>query len=150
MKFLLLTLALLFNFQPSDEMPERGTMADLQGLQKVYVATDDDDAYQMISKTLKGYKALEIVNSPKNADFILEYKVLTRDVAAGRGGADLAKRSQLRAVLRRDAARVVAWSESETLDVNDGFTMSRPNEINLTLNFIKAHKKAFAVKKKSD
>ncbi len=131
-----------------DELPERGSIADIKGLTNFYVATDDDDAYKAIARTLKNYKAVEVVSTAKDAEFFLEYKVLTRDVAPGRGGADLAKRSQLRAIVKRGDSRVISWTETETFDMDNGFSISRPNEINLTLNFIKAHKKAFAEKKK--
>lgn len=125
------------------DAPVRGGMQDIFNMRRVYILTDDEDSYTMISRTLRGYKALEIVNSPKDAQFILEYKILTRDDAPGYRGADMAKRSQLRAVVYKDDTRLIAWSETETFDMDNGMSFNRPNEVNLARNFIKAHKGAF-------
>lgn len=127
--------------------PEYATIQDIKGLSKIYVRADDDDVRSTIIGMLRGYEGVEVVNSAKDAEIVLDYTTLTRDVAANRGsgamGASMALKSQMRAyVTKQNGARLIAWTESETLDVVNAFTFSAPNEVNLTHHFVRDLQKA--------
>src|ERR1700730_1513255 len=57
-----------------EKLPEFGDIADLKDMSKVYVIADSTDARKFILDELKKYKALEVVASPDDAQFILECK----------------------------------------------------------------------------
>lgn len=146
---LLLTVAapVLAQQSRSDDYPDYGTIADIKGKKKIFVHADDSDSRETIVKMLGSYSGLEVVNSPRDAEMVLEYLILTRDVAANRGpyarGASMALKSQMQAVLRKpDGTKVIAWTETETLDVTNAFTFSAPNEVNLTHHFVRDLQKA--------
>jgi hypothetical protein len=122
---------------PNPSEPEYGSVQDMKDLRKVFVRSTDDDSRSTIMRLLAGYEGVEIVNSPKVAEIILDYTILTRDVAANRGpyaqGASMALKSEMRAfVTKPDGTRVIAWTETETFDVTNGFSLGAPNEVNLT------------------
>jgi hypothetical protein len=127
--------------------PEYGTIQDIKGLSKVFVRADDDDARSTIIGMLHGYEGLQVVESPRDAEIILDYGNLTRDVAAnyGRGamGASMALKSQMRAsITKADGTKLIAWTETETFDVTNGLTFNAPNEVNLTHHFVREIQKA--------
>jgi hypothetical protein len=128
-------------FTQDNNLPEYGDIADLKNLQKVYLITDSTDARNFILKELKKYSALNVVNSPDEAEFFLEYKVLRHEDSSV-GLKIPITNSEMTAYILKDKNRRVAWSKTE----NDA-GISRPNEVNLTRNFIKALKKARGEKK---
>lgn len=150
MKYILLivtALALAGIARAQDKLPEYGTIDDIKNLTKIYVTADDDGVRSTIVGMLHGYERLQAVNSTKEAEIVLEYTTLTRDVAANRGpgavGASMALRSQMRAsVLKGDGDRLIAWSKTETYNVTNGFVLGASNEVNLTHHFIEAIQKA--------
>lgn len=153
--FMLLACSVMIAAQkPVSEDPDYGTIDDIKSLSKVYVRADDDDARATIVKMLGAYAGLEVVNSAKDAEIILELTTLTRDVAANRGpyarGASMALKSQMRAYTTKESGtKIIAWTETETLDVTNAFTLSAPNEVNLTHHFVNALQKARGEKKSS-
>ncbi len=84
----LLVIAYAVNAQEVVE-PEVGTIDGLKNMHRVYVICEDDDLRAAIERMLSGYTGLEVISSPKTADFYLEFKNLTRDIAPGRGGREL-------------------------------------------------------------
>lgn len=127
--------------------PEYGTIQDIKDMRKIYVRADDDDARKTIMRMLSGYEGVEVVNSPKGAEIVLDYSTLTRDVAPNRGpgamGASMALKSQMRAYMTKaDGTKVIAWTETETFDVTNGFVLGAPNEMNLTHHFVRDLQKA--------
>lgn len=127
--------------------PEYGTVQDIKEMKKIFVRAEDDDARFTIIEMLGGYEGVEVVNSAKDAEIVLDYTTLTRDVAANRGpyarGASMALKSQMRAyTTRSDGTKLIAWTETETFDVTNGFVMGAPNEVNLTHHFVRALQKA--------
>jgi hypothetical protein len=62
--------------------PERASIDTIKNLHRVYVICEDDDIRTTIVSMLSGYSGLEVVSSPKDAEFYLEMRDLTRDVAA--------------------------------------------------------------------
>lgn len=122
---------------------EYGTIADVKDLRKAFVKADDDDIRTTIVERLNCSQTVEAVDSPKDADYFIEYTTLTRDVAPGRYGASMALKSQMRViVVKPNGSRVIAWTETETFDVSGGFAVGAPNEINLTRHFVNAVRKA--------
>jgi hypothetical protein len=146
----LLVIAHAVNAQDVVE-PEIGTIDGLKDMHRVYVICEDDDARATIERMLSGYTGVEVVSTPKTADFYLEFKNLTRDIAPGRGGREFAMKSQMRAfiVKSEDKTRVTMWTETETYDESGGFTLSATNEVNLTHHFINALQRARGEKKSS-
>lgn len=127
--------------------PELGTIQDIKGLSKIFVRAEDDDERTTIINLLGGYEGVQVVNSVKEAEIVIDYSVLTRDVAANYGpyarGASMAKKSQMRAyAVRVDGANLIAWTETETFDVTNGFVLGASNEVNLTHHFVRALQKA--------
>jgi hypothetical protein len=131
--------------------PETGTIDTIKDLHRVYVITEDDDIRATIIKMLSNYSGLEVVNSPKDAEFYLEMRNLTRDVAATRSGGAILLKSQMRAFIVKpeDKSRVVAWTETETYERHTEFSFGAPNEINLTHHFVNALETARGEKKSS-
>lgn len=131
--------------------PEIGSIETIKNLHKVYVITEDDDRRATITKMLGNYPNLEVVNSPKDAEFYLEMKDLTRDVAATRSGGAISQKSQMRAFIVKPEikVRVIAWSETETFERHTEFFLGASNEVNLTKHFINAMQAARGEKKSS-
>lgn len=125
---------LLFTFQ--QELPEYGNISELKDKQKVYLATDSTDARNMILKELKK-SSLTVVSSPDVAEFILEYKVIRTAEHPGPVGSLAYSVSEMTAYTKKEQQRRILWSKTE-----DDAGLAKPNEINLTRNFIKALKKA--------
>jgi hypothetical protein len=122
---------------------EYGTIADVKDLRKAFVKADDEDIRTTIVQRLNCSQTVGAVDSPKDADYFIEYTTLTRDVAPGRHGASMALKSQMRVVVvKPNGSRVIAWTETETFDVSGGFVLGAPNEINLTRHFVNAVRKA--------
>lgn len=147
----LLALTLLFacSHLPAlaQDYPEYGTLADIKGMRKIFVHAEDTDSRNLIIKMLTAYEGLEVVSNPREAEIVLEFITLTRDVAANRGpyarGASMALKSQMQAIVRKaEGVKLIAWTETETLDVKNAFTFSAPNEINLTHHFVRDLQKA--------
>lgn len=128
-------------FIQEDKLPQYGDIADLKNLQKVYLIADSTDARNLILKELKKYPVLAVVNSPAEAEFFLEYKVV-RHEGSSTGLKVPITASEMVAYTSKNKSRRVAWSKTE-----DDAGISRPNEVNLTRNFIKSLKKARVEKK---
>ncbi len=148
--FFLLVFAHAVNAQEVVE-PEVGTIDGLKDMHRVYVICEDDDLRAMIERMLSGYTGVEVVSTPKTADFYLEFKNLTRDIAPGRGGREFAMKSQMRAFIVKpeDKSRVTMWTETETYEESGGMSFGASNEVNLTHHFINALQRARGEKKSS-
>lgn len=148
MKTLILSLFLGVLFNPIQTIqPDYGSIEDIKSLKKIFIRTEDDDDRKVIVKMIGAYEGLEIVNNMKDAEILLDLTTLTRDVAPNRGpravGASMALKSQMRAhAIRPDGSTVIAWTETETLDTVNTFTLSAPNEMNLTHHFVRDLQKA--------
>jgi hypothetical protein len=137
---ILVTSLLISIFAQDNKLPEYGDIADVKNLQKVYLIADSTDARKLILNELKKYPNLTVVNSPDEAEFFVEYKVLRQET--GQTSLNITvDTSEMVVYILRDKRRVVAWSKTETSGI------SRPNEVNLIRNFLKALKKARGEKK---
>lgn len=147
MKALILCVCLIACPTLVHAQDDYGSIEEIKTLKKIFIRADDDDARKRIVKMVEAYEGLEIVNRVKDAEILLDFTTLTRDVAANRGptavGASMALKSQMRAyAIKADGTKVIAWTETETLDVVNAFTFSAPNEMNLTHHFIRDLQKA--------
>ncbi|HEY9402608.1 MAG TPA: hypothetical protein VIQ24_07930 [Pyrinomonadaceae bacterium] len=133
---ILIVSLLIPTFAQDSNLTENGSITDLKFLQKVYLIADSTDARNRILKELQKYPALTVVSSPDKADFFLEYKVLRQKYKWTDVKFPITN-SEMIAYISKNKYRRVSWSKTE---YNTG--ISRPNEVNLTRNFIKILKKA--------
>jgi hypothetical protein len=131
--------------------PEIGSIDTIKNLHKVYVICEDGDVRETIIKMLSGYSGVEVVDSPKQAEFYLEMKTLTRDTAATFSGGAILLKSQMRAFIVKpeDETRVIAWTETETYERHTTISFTLPNELNLTHHFVNLLQVARSEKKSS-
>ena len=133
--FVVVTFLAVPMLAQDNNLPEYGDIADIKDLQKVYLVADSTDARNLILKELKKYPTLIVVNSPNEAEFFLEYKVLRQEESSSSLKIPITT-SEMIVYTSKNKSRRIAWSKTE----NDA-GISRPNEVNLTRSFIKALKK---------
>lgn len=141
-----LTLLLLLT-SITAQLPTYGTIDDIKTVTRVYVASDNQDSRKRIIKSLGKDQKLEVVNSPTEAQFFLEYSDTGRDVSVtGERNKERQERSQMIAYIMRDKEKVIVWSETRKRETSDFLGMkmydSGRNESELTSKFLKALKKA--------
>lgn len=131
----------LVSGQSQKDLPIIGDISNIKDFTKVYISAESTDAYKTIKKELGKLKTLEIVNNPSDAEFILEYRILDKQEKSGLASKTYEERGEMKAYFEKDGKTIVAWSDTETLYMSGGMATSRPNEINLVRNFVKALKK---------
>lgn len=131
----LLTTAILAGVLAQDKLPEYGSVADVKDLHKLYLGSDSTDARKLILRELKKYPDLTVVDSPDDAEYFMDYKLLRQQTGQTSMNVTV-ETSEMVVYILRDKRKVIAWSKTET----SGF--SRPNEVNLTRHFLDALKKA--------
>jgi hypothetical protein len=130
------------------DLPTYGTIDQIKTLTKVYVASDNGDSRQRIIKALGKDKSLQVVNSPDEAQFFIEYGELSREaVVTGSQTKERQQRNQMRVfVLGADKRRTIVWSETDSRETEHFMGMkmydSGRSESELTGKFLKAVKKA--------
>jgi hypothetical protein len=96
------------NQQKSDDtinsIPEQGTLADIVGLKRVYISTDDLKSRDLIVKELNDNKQFEVVDTLEKSDFVIIYAVREEELGATGGvygnTATVRKLTQLVGVLK--------------------------------------------------
>ena len=122
-------------FAQDNSLPEYGDIADITKLPKVYLTADSTNARKLILNELKKYPSLSVVNSPDEADYFIEYKILRQET--GQTSLNITvDTSEMVVYTLSNKRRRVAWSKTQISGI------TRPNEVNLTRNFLKALKKA--------
>lgn len=150
-----LTLLLIFTLcfgavapAQTQDLPEYGDIASIKSMSKVYVGAEDSDARNRIIKELSKYKTLEVVGSPSDAEFFIEYGMLDKEsLAMSQVRKERKMRAQMRVyTLAPDSRRIIVWSDTHTRETEDmmGLKMydSGRSENELTKKFINALKKA--------
>lgn len=145
----LLILILLFPafVKAQDSLPTYGDISALKDLKKVYVSSENEDSRKRIIKEITKYKGIEVVNSPDDAQFFIEYAELSREaLPSGDFGKDRQQRTQMRAyMVDADKRKTILWSDNITRDTEHFMGMkmydSGRGEGELTKKFIKAIKK---------
>jgi hypothetical protein len=145
MKPLILAL-LLLSLQQID-LPSYGSIDTIKSLSRVFVASDNEDSRKRVIKSLEKDKNLQVVNSPDEAQFFLEYSELSREVAVtGSRNKERQQRNQMIVyVLGSDKRKTIVWSETRSRETENCMGMkmydSGRNESELTGKFLKALKK---------
>jgi hypothetical protein len=148
MKILLLAFALAFPFsqetnkRPIDpSLPVYGESSELKDLRKVYVTSEEPDSRKRILDVLRKYAGLTIVNSPDDAEFILECTVKASTESRGRQRSHYLRTLLTAYTTEASGRRRILWTENETYEEQSGFSFSRPNEVNLARHFVDMLKK---------
>lgn len=137
----------------STELPTYGTLDVIKNYRRVYVASENEDSRKRIIKSLAKDQNLEIVNSPDEAQFFIDYSELSREATVtGSRTKERQQRSQMLAyVIGSDKRKIIVWSDSNSRDTEHFLGMkmydSGRNESELTNKFLKALKKARGEKK---
>lgn len=139
MKTLLLILALTVAFQ--DKLPIYGSLDGLRDFRKVYVTSDEPTSRDLILRELKKYDGLTVVDSPDNAEFVLECVVKSSTESRGLQPAHYLRTLLTAYTLDASGRKTIHWTENETYEERNGMSFSRPNEVNLTRHFVSALKK---------
>lgn len=132
------------------DLPTYGTIDQVKGYSRVYVASDNDDSRKRIIKALGKDRSLQVVNSPDEAQFFIEYGELSREAVVTGVFTNQTKERQQRNQMRvfvfgADKRKVVVWSETDSRETEHFMGMkmydSGRSESELTGKFLKALKK---------
>lgn len=142
-----LLLASTATFAQTSDLPVYGSLTDIKGARKVYVASENEDSRKRVVKALGKDKSLEVVNSPDEAEFFLEFSELSREATTTGHVKEREQRNQLRAyTVRADGKKVVVWGDTLARETEHmmGIKMfdSGRGEDQLTSKFLKALKKS--------
>lgn len=143
MKILFLTcLFLLFTFAAvgQSELPVIGKIDDIKSFRKVYIAADSTKDRELILKALKKKKAkLEVVGDPKDAEFFLEFKTLSRQNKTELVGGSYTENGEMTAYYySADKKKTIAWSETKLYYEASGMMVESPNSYALARRFVNA------------
>lgn len=134
MKLLLPLLLLIFagaTFGQSD-LPELGEIKDITGKTKFYLSADAVNHKPILKEISKNKPPLEFVNKPTDAEFFIEYKMLTHERVTS---LDIpAETGQMDIYFYRESKKVVVWSKSSSAS----FKMP---SVDLIRKFLKEFKK---------
>jgi hypothetical protein len=143
-----------WTFPPqSTELPTYGTIEQIKNHRRVYLGSENEDSRKRIIKALGKDQNLEVVNSPDEAQFFIEYTELSREaVVTGSRTKERQQRSQMLAyVFGPDKRKIIVWSDNRSRETENFLGMkmydSGRNESELTNKFLKALKKARVDKK---
>lgn len=118
-------------------LPDKGQTTDLKDKTKFYLDAEADQA-KLIRKALKGSGLTEVTKA-NDADFVLEFRILSEKEKPGLGGmfptSNTVRRGQLEAYYYRNERKVVVFS-----DVKEGGGFSRPPAHSLTKQFLASRK----------
>jgi hypothetical protein len=113
MKILIWALILLsagVSFAQSD-LPDKGSLSDIKGKTKIYIAADAINAGYINSELAK-HKEFANTASADTAEFIVEYHTISTDTATS---LQLPiETGQVDVYFFRDGKRVVVWSKGDT------------------------------------
>jgi hypothetical protein len=127
-----------FAISAQEKLPEFGDIADLKGMSRVYVGTDSTQSRKFILDELKRYKALEVVASPDDAQFILECKQTGHIIVPEILGTEKPT-FEMTVYTLKDGRHRIAWSKTKN-------SLRYPPTL-LTRDFLDALKKARGEKK---
>ncbi len=140
MKTLILILILSFCAFGQTDLPIMGKPSDLAGKKKVYLLADTTDSRELIKKVIDKNKSLEIVSDAVDADFILEFKQISKTTPAKIGMGTFTEIAEMSAYFyNSDKRKIVAWSETKD-KYKKGWGGTKKNEAYLTTQFLKAIK----------
>lgn len=139
--FALLFALLLTAFVYGQEPSVTGKISDIQGKKKVYLTAENAESKKKIQKILEKDKSFEIVGDAAQADFVLEYQLLVKNVQQSPlNPGDNENIASLSAYfVNADKKKVVAWSKANAASVkkSDG---EKANEVSLANDFLKSYR----------
>jgi hypothetical protein len=147
MKTILFLALSLLTIQTS-ELPTYGSISGIKDAKKVYVTSENEDSRKRVIKALGKDKTLEVVNSPDEAQFFIEYSELSREaVSTDRHINDRQQRNQMRVYTFSPVKqKTIIWSDTVSRDTEHFMGMKMYDggrgEGELTGRFLKALKKA--------
>ena len=136
---------------PTKDFPIIGDVSAIRGMTKVYVAGATSDERKIVLKAFDSEKKklpFLVVGDPAEAEIFMNFGELTRMADSTLFRRDYQERDELEVyIYNADKRKVIVFTDTETLDVNNGMSFSFPNSWNLTKNFFKAYKKMEKQKK---
>lgn len=136
----------------TSDLPTYGSLADIKDAKKVYVGSENEDSRKRVIKALRKDKTLEVVNSPEDAQFFVEFGELSREATVTGHIKEREQRNQMRVyTLTSDKRRVIVWAETASRETEHFMGMkmydSGRGEAELTSKFLKALKRVREGKK---
>lgn len=126
-------------FAQSD-LPIQSTIADVKTKTKVYLLTQTTDSRKLMQKAIAKDKTLEVVNDADKAEFILEYKQISK-IESPKGIFTVGVSEEIGEMTayfyNADKRKVIAWSETKDKYKKTGWGGLKPNETYLIESFIK-------------
>lgn len=127
------------------DLPIIGDITQIKELTKVYIAGATSDERKVILEAFKRDKKqpFVVVGDPAEAELFMNFGELSRQVDSRMNQRAYQERDELEVYYyNKDKKKVIVFTDTETLDVSNGLTLSAPNSWNLTRNFFKAFRKA--------
>jgi hypothetical protein len=122
------------------DLPIIGKVSDLTGKTKVYLLAETTKSREKIQKILNKDKTFQIVADAKDADFILEFKPISKTQPASLGIGRFEDVAEMTAYFYNPEKRkVVAWSMTKD-KYKKGWGGTKENENFLTNEFLKVVK----------
>jgi hypothetical protein len=139
-----LFLCLIFSFstRAQTELPIIGKISDLEGKKKVYLLAETTDSRTKIQKVLDKEKLFEIVSDPEKAEFIIEFKPISKSQPISIGIGTFKDIAEMNVYFyNSNKKKVIAWSATKDKYKDSGFGYgTKDNEALLTKSFLKTYK----------
>jgi len=131
----------------SDGLPEYGHISEIRRMHRVYVVADDIDSQNLLVKALSKYEGLQVVSSPDHAEVFIVFGQGSAATSLklwgyAAGTIDYHTKAQFIVFYRSETGRPrIVFQETEDIQTSSGWTLSRPNEVNVSRHFIKELRK---------
>lgn len=139
-RLLLIIFLLIFSITAfgQADLPLIGKVTDLTGKKKIYIAAETTNSRKLIEKVIAKKKMFEVTSDAEKADFILDFKQISKSAPAQYGGSAYEDVAEMSAYFyNADKRKVIAWSETKDY-YKKGWGMPKQNENYLTQAFLKA------------
>lgn len=97
-------------FAQSD-LPEMGSLKDISGKTKVYIACDAANE-KLILKEFKKQKSLVRVDRPDDSEFVIEFNTTNHEEAASLYSSITSEEGEMDVYIFRDKKKVIVWRDS--------------------------------------
>ena len=134
MKLLFILLFAGFAYSQTD-LPDRGSLKDIQGKTKFYVDADEPARKSIIKALTDKSSSFVVADKPAEAEFFVFYKILSRDEVVREPAPGFIEKGQLDVYIFRDSKKTIVWSTS-----GYGSGMRPDTPLSLAKNFVKAVK----------
>jgi hypothetical protein len=129
MKALILPFVLILAIATlaQSDLPDKGTLADIKGKSKVYLAIDAENI-KAVQKEIQKQKQLQVVDKAEDSEFIIEYKKTNLRYVTDFNFP--VETGQLDVYFSRNSKKVIVWTES-------GSKSMKPPSADLVNKFLK-------------